>query len=234
MLPLLYLIIYTGKIQQILNKSFTMPLFKINNKNILFIHIPKTGGTTIASWLATAAENGTNLYSTTTPTFLKSVPQHLTYANIQLLLGDFYTFDHVFTIVRNPYDRLESEYFYETEKFITICFQRPDFSTWSIKQITSYQADSHHLDNHFRLQTDFLDEAVSIFKLEGGLHTVMRQLNEKFGIPVPQDMTPKNSSARMPVRWSAELLNTFNKVYDDDFTYLGYEKRHLQLRFASQ
>lgn len=202
-----------------------MPLFNINQKNILFIHIPKTAGTALEAWLTSVSDTGLNFHSTIQPSFLKCTPQHLTYANLKLLLGNFCAFDYTFSVVRNPYKKLESEYFYETHSYVKKGFQRPDFSSWAIQQIIQYQDNAFHLDNHFRPQTDFLDEAIEVFKLESGLDFIIGEIAKKIAVLAPPSIAHKNVSVKEPIQWSSELLSLFNKVYENDFADLKYEKR---------
>ncbi|HFU74845.1 MAG TPA: hypothetical protein ENK66_01225, partial [Arcobacter sp.] len=100
-----------------------VPLFTNNKYKILFVHIPKTGGTSIEKWLS---KYFTMTFSSPIPpTAMKVCPQHLQIKDLQILLGDN-TWDYAFSIVRNPYQRIESEYFYRMKSRKI----QPDFSTW--------------------------------------------------------------------------------------------------------
>ena len=46
---------------------------------------------------------------------MKVVPQHLTYQEVLDLNYQASDFDYVFAIVRNPYERIVSEFFYQKE-----------------------------------------------------------------------------------------------------------------------
>lgn len=80
------------------------------NKNLLFIHIPRTAGTTI-EYLMNIPLNSKNLYGWGSDHKAK---QHFTAEKICTIIGETY-FDKCFkfTIVRNPYDRMISEYYWD-------------------------------------------------------------------------------------------------------------------------
>ncbi len=206
-----------------------MPAFTVNNKNILFIHIPKTGGTSIEAWLSKHSSNGINFFSTEHLPFLKCVPQHLTYSELKVFLASFMSFDYIFTIVRNPYKRLESEYFYRTEKVIQKAIKRPDFSIWALRQLHFYQADKYHLDNHLRLQVDFLDKDVEVFRFEDGINNIIQHIAKKLDVSSPSTFPTKNTSKKEPIEWSSELLARFNSIYMNDIIQLGYPKEQYKI-----
>ena len=107
-----------------------MPYFKNDSENVLFIHIPKTGGTSCENYLSFRFNiplNYKSLFGThqSVKKFpgIKSSLQHITYnqivqySKLKLLNIDFNNIK-IFTIVRNPYERIMSDLFYL--KLITI------------------------------------------------------------------------------------------------------------------
>lgn len=96
-----------------------MPYFKNDNVNILFIHIPKTGGTSIETYFSNKFSiplNDSSLYNKN-PTYekFKTSPQHITLRTIIHNNTSFkINFNHIkiMTCVRNPYERLISDLFY--------------------------------------------------------------------------------------------------------------------------
>ena len=85
------------------------------DKKVLFIHIPKTGGSTISARL------GPELFNTTLRDFNNNFEEYLTYegqwvqhysyADHQKIISNIESF-LTFAFVRNPYDRIVSEYLY--------------------------------------------------------------------------------------------------------------------------
>ena len=89
-----------------------MPAYRIRNKNVLFIHVPKTGGTTVESFLETHGKSslhnqGVKLLKPLSDSFLtRSLPLQHFHADllVAMFAPDF--FDYTFMIVRDPLERL--------------------------------------------------------------------------------------------------------------------------------
>ena len=80
-------------------------------KNIIFIHIPKTGGTTIEKYMTTM-DNKT-IYETGYGVFKTVVFQHLLWNDYVDFLGNkMYNNSITFSVVRHPYTRMVSEYYW--------------------------------------------------------------------------------------------------------------------------
>lgn len=199
-----------------------MPLFSNEKYRILLIHIPKTGGTSIEKYLSEQFKM--SFFSPIPPVSMKICPQHLQITDLRILLGN--NWDYSFAFVRNPYTRIESEYFYRTQHLK----REPDFSTWVIKNLQVTKSNPFYLDNHMRPQTDFIDSDVSLFKFESGFDKVIEHLHEKFHIDISNKFPKENVSLnRREVTWSLEALNLVNDFYANDFSQLGYEKRTKKL-----
>ena len=78
-----------------------------NDPDIIFVHVPKTGGTSVSRWLL---KNAPGCKSKTFKTFYS---KHTPY----YLFNDEHKKYFSFGIVRNPWERMVSGYFYELKKF---------------------------------------------------------------------------------------------------------------------
>ena len=90
-----------------------MAIFEINGRRVLFIRIPKCGGTSISDFLDGHThrrfDKKISLYGRPIR------PRHLHAAVLeQIYFGGM--FDYVFTVARNPFSRIISEYSYQTRK----------------------------------------------------------------------------------------------------------------------
>jgi hypothetical protein len=104
-----------------------MPYYKNKNTNILFIHIPKTGGSSIENYFSRKfnipldekslkSTNHSNSNKEKYKILPKNIPlQHLTYTSI-LRFRRFFQIKRrnlkIITAVRNPYERLVSDLFF--------------------------------------------------------------------------------------------------------------------------
>lgn len=195
-----------------------MPVFEQGSVRILFIHIPKTGGTSIENMLKKHTKM--TFFSPIPPPNLKICPQHLQINDFRMLLNGCH-WDWQFSIVRNPYDRIESEYHYTARMF----YKNggiANFSEWIINTIKNAQKNKSILDNHLRPQSEFLDREVEIFKFECGLNLIMSKLNKYISLPIIPHTPHDNKSMRSKVSWSLEALSLVNEFYANDFTQLNY------------
>jgi hypothetical protein len=140
-----------------------VPVFHRNGLCVLFVHIPKAGGTFIE---ATFKRNGFDIeFLAHGPTkgFLNTVmrvsPQHLNWSVVQQLF-DVQAFDFAFTVVRHPLERLISEY------RMRVKAGQPTFDVWAQRALRQAKIDPTHFDNHIRPQVDFVGDGLTVFKLE--------------------------------------------------------------------
>ena len=102
-----------------------MPYFKNDNINVLLVHIPKTGGTSLESYFSSKFKiplNNNSLFSSIetkrlldAKMKLNSTLQHITYSQMVKYSKIFnIDFDNIkiISIVRNPYERLVSDLFF--------------------------------------------------------------------------------------------------------------------------
>lgn len=214
-----------------------MPIFSLpNKKEVLFVHIPKNGGTSIEQSFKNFCVP--KLLTPGPPPFLNCSPQHLTIKDLCLLGFKPKEFDYSFAVVRNPYKRIESEYFYnihikasaidfKTSTISHVDHEEPrgedDFSNWVINNLNSYKHSKNHSDNHFIPQCEFVDDTVNdIFALEDGLKNILDKISAKIGLTLPNEHRFKTD--KFSVMWSEEAIRLTNEIYGNDFKLFGYEE----------
>ena len=140
-----------------------MPYFNNNDDiNVLFIHIPKTGGSSIEEYLSYKYKiklDNSSLYLFTQDKRLlnenmkiNSSLQHLTYNQIvenRKVLNIHFDNIKIITIVRNPYERIVSDLFFNN--LIT-----KDTSKETVFDIINQYLESDKYDNHNIPQHNFI------------------------------------------------------------------------------
>lgn len=196
-------------------------------RKIIFIHIPKTGGTTIENYMKTIDK----------PIFyggygkLKNIIfQHLNYKNYIKFFGkEEYNKFIKFSIVRNPYDRLISEYYWSK---LNIGFKSNKTFDYFLNQVEDivtnrkYNLTIHH--NHFIPQYEFICDSNNnivvdkLFKFEE-FNEILKFLNEK------KYNTKKEKNLNVSKNKEKIILNNNQKkkiyeLYKKDFEIFKYEK----------
>lgn len=209
--------------------SYPMPIYTHKDKCILYLHIPKTGGTSIENWFRTQTELSEHLFMRSPPLGFACTPQHLTYETIGLIFASMLPeFSYQFTIVRNPYDRLESEFFYRQKLRQLGLGKNPTkyFSAWVCDVLEQTKAKPNILDNHLRPQIEFVDKSsVEVFYFESGIPNILKALASKLNFAEPKELFHKKASVREPVIWSKKAINTVNQFYKHDFKTFNYSHK---------
>ena len=143
-----------------------MPIFSKNNKNILFVHIPKSGGSSFCSlmlktyWQETFIIRNKEIKSLY---YLKCSPQHY-HREILEQIFNLEKFEKKITIVRNPFERIKSEYYWQLKTKIINKGTHP--KEWFTNILLNYKSNNFIFDNHIRFQSEFITDDIKIFKLE--------------------------------------------------------------------
>lgn len=203
-----------------------MPYFK--NYKILFIHIPKTGGESVAEYFykkyqlirtmstLNSSNAGRNF------TYYGHSLQHLTYTEMYVN-KDFFDIDFenltIYTIVRNPYNRIVSDLLFY--KFINE-FSDPNFIE---NEIFKYLNSNDEYDNHklpqykFIFYCDKIIENIKIIRTE----SLTKDMNDLgFGdFENKKNVTlGRHDYINLLTKNSIEMIN---KYYQLDFEYFGYQ-----------
>ena len=188
------------------------------------------GGTTIENWMNSLAplnfSSGHRLGLT--PSF-RSSPQHFTGEDIQKLFCDEF-FDYSFMFVRNPYNRIESEYRYlhslrYFKRSVKNLWTIPSFNQWIKSSLREVKSNPWIFDNHLRPQWHYLYPSIDIYKMEDGLLSGIKSVARKIGVDAPTELPHLNHTHQMNVAtpWSDESRSLVAEYYARDFKEFGYE-----------
>lgn len=147
-------------------KAEPLPVFLKDNHACLFVHIPKCGGSsfeagaTQAGWKEVFSIRGINASRLG---MFRCTPQHF-HSDLLGRTFDFSRFDVVLTIVRHPFDRLKSEYYWQRAQKMTDL----EPALWWQSIVRAFERDPYICDNHIRPQHEFLVDSgkLEIFALE--------------------------------------------------------------------
>jgi len=205
-----------------------MPYYK--SKNILFIHIPKTGGTKIENEIKKKSRQ--TLYSDKRNKLLhvpfnKCSLQHQFYTTLYKFrnkLNINFNNIKVFSVVRNPYDRVISDLFWY--KLI----KNDSDSTKIYNVIKNKYLNRNDLDNHNKPQYKFVTDEmgvlipnIKIFKTEQ-LNQSNDKLSNFLGLKInviKKIHVNKNYSRYL----NRDTISLINDVYKKDFELFGYEMK---------
>ncbi len=201
-----------------------MPLYRANGRLVLFVHVPKAGGTSIEQLLRNAGALEA-LRSRRRVGGMLTTPQHM-HAALYDKLIDKNIYDYGFAVVRHPMDRLLSEYYWRDHLRI----QAPPIAleTWVSWTLERYGRNPYVFDNHIRPQSEFISAKIELFKLEAGLDMPIEAALRALGLGVPAGERPRaKASRRRPVVLSAQSLERVHALYQRDYEVLGYDPAQL-------
>ncbi|CAH7428144.1 hypothetical protein VCHA48O428_90027 [Vibrio chagasii] len=199
-----------------------MPII-VNDKNeiILFSHIPKNGGTSVENALKNNYEM--TLYNHDSSYFINGVsPQHIEYRVLSKIIPTK-MIEKSFAVVRNPVNRIVSEYKYTVERNrrIKLLFDINEFVSFSIKKS---QGNRKFQDNHIRPQVDFVFDGMSIYKLETDMGSLSNDLKSKFDFYFASEIPHSNKSThKVDEELSDASLKVISEYYKEDFERFGYQ-----------
>ena len=215
-----------------------MPLF-LGKKNILQIHPPKCGGSSITKLLS---KYGYGVFTSTNFNEMNhsTKTQHMTGPELEIICKKLnFKIDIRLMSVRNPYDRIQSKYIYNYRNVLSIrrltlanfgnLIKMKSFENYVLDSLDQYEKNNHFEHNHFLPQYKFHTENVKIFKLEEKFFDIIKFLNSQFQEQIEIKHIPKEYGKPylakfIKIKWSKKLRKRVNEIYDKDFQLFDYEK----------
>jgi len=206
-----------------------MPIFTRDDRALLFVHIPKTGGTTIEKMLVSAGWrmgfHATRLSEPEQFHLYKVSPQHF-HADLLRQLVRPRRFDLIFAISREPLARFRSEYAMRNREAGAGTADRVE--EWTDRVLRRYRQNPFHLDNHLRPQHEFVLPRTRVFRLEDGMESIIGALNVDHGLGLPSVIPRHMQGSSRGVIGSADVQVNgtvearVRELYAEDFRTFGY------------
>lgn len=206
-----------------------MPVFSKGEKAILFVHVPKAGGSAIENlfaaegWETTYREGRTGKYSHNW--YRHCSPQHMHAAPLRETLR-LDRFTAIFMVVREPLARFRSEFVMRKPREMATDVQSVD--EWANRALRLYRANPYAFDNHLRPQSEFLLPGSHVYRLEDGLDAVVQDLNKLYDLGLPnrvprvRESTKTKGVASRDIELSGELTTRLRAMYAQDLVSFGY------------
>ena len=209
-----------------------MPVYRKDGRSVLFIHVPKTGGTSVEHlFRANGWEQGffSAKYGQGTLNHLMVCgPQHLHGEPLRQLFR-LERFDLVFTVVREPMARLRSEYVWRHRKKDEVDLRGSAVASWFRRSVKRSRENPYLFDNHLRPQHEFLVPGTEVLRLEDGLAEGLRRLSDAHGLGLeggPEQFKDSGSGPRRSadVEISAATRRLARRFYQRDFSTFDYPR----------
>ncbi|MGB3297849.1 MAG: sulfotransferase family 2 domain-containing protein [Phormidesmis sp.] len=203
----------------------------------IFVHIPKTGGTSIES---------TAMFDDQRRTTGEKVSGHSTALKFREACPKEFERYFKFAFVRNPYDRLVSAFFY-LSKGGSGSSDKQIFEKYIAKyngNFKSFCLDFLSCENiqksiHLRPQTDFIcdENGEIVVDYLGRLENIRRDYRfvcQKLNFPFKLEHKRKGSHRHYSAYYTPEIVETVSSIYQKDLELLGYQYERKQLELIKK
>ncbi len=228
-----------------------MPLFHNGDDLVLFVHVPKCGGTAIENAFRDAGWDW-GYFNEPMKTGYDETPcnpQHYHAELIEQLIMPSENCTDQFTIIRNPYTRLISEFLWRTgaNEHVKVKGFDSDFFThlehFGIRCLKTYKTNefqyrmdtdaflrnklSFVFDNHIRPQHHFVTDNWNLYWFEEMDKKFWPEISNKYGLTIPGSHNQTiDRSIERPTRHkgnSQEFKDLFVEFYYEDCKLFGYD-----------
>jgi hypothetical protein len=196
-----------------------MSVWISGERNITFLHIPKTAGTSMIDWLLTNQGESQHIKWDTHPkhsTLLEQIPNP----------------NFTFTVVRNPWDRMVSMYHYmkdiavnEGSKWLELnnissgIF--PTFDYW-ITNLDSFQVPAAYWFNGLNSQIEWIDRSVDLIIRYEKLEEELEQVRDVINLRVPFPHHYKSKHTYYTDYYTSNTRNLVDKIFEKDIELFKY------------
>lgn len=206
-------------------------MFFKDDTSVLFLHVPKTGGSTIeklftkSGWKMQLRQ--TNKTHPRLFPMLRVSPQHL-HAELLQQLVVTERCDFAFMITREPLSRFRSEYAMRHDlDDEALTPERAD--KWANRMLKRYENDPYVLDNHLRPQHEFRVPGTTVYRLEDGMESIVADLRSRgldLGEEIPHRLnsTQRRGRNSSEVRFSDRMVSRVQDFYGKDYEEFGYPR----------
>ncbi|SLN33305.1 Sulfotransferase family protein [Roseivivax jejudonensis] len=196
-----------------------MPLYRFDTALICFVHVPKTGGSSLEK--ALRAMGGVQaMHCGKAMPYTRCTPQHMHAAVLDVFAPEALT-DLRLAVVRHPFDRLRSEYRMRRAGEIARGRPAPDFDSWVERVFERYARNPYVHDNHVRPQTAFVTETTTVFRFEDGLEAPLEEIARRVGCPAAP-LGHERRSDPVEITASDETVARIETFYAHDYRRFGY------------
>lgn len=201
----------------------------MDKKPLKFIHITKCGGTSIEhAGIQQNIQWGRNHKEYRVPNSTEKAPWHRIFPNIDPTIVGNYDW---FMVVRNPYDRILSEYYCDHGGIgmLSVEYTKEEMNQYLVNRIQNRSKSG----NHYTEQYKYLHPTtkIHIIKFEN-MRVEFQTLMDKYNIQGIhlENLNAKNKQKYNETRFttddfSKELIDIINNVYNKDFESFLYTKK---------
>ncbi len=222
----------------------------LTKEKLIYIHIPKTGGISIEEYLqsyygykrnAYIFNHGYGVYPANNNSGLTIYPHMhypLQYVSDELNKNNIEVDNSwdIFSIVRNPYNKLISALFYDKKLPLKYNYftlpenQRSYYFNSILDQYIDFDTNNNYHSNHSLPQYKFIENTdlnCKIFKFELGLKNILNELGYKDTTQLPHklDTFAFMGVSKPPYKniYTSKFISYVNQIFSKDFKMFGYE-----------
>jgi len=200
-----------------------MPLCK--KRSFAFIHIPKTGGSSIEKLLGITNPENFSSSDGKTYTFdgVTYSPQHLTPKLLSNLVPEFSGLVK-FCFTRHPYQKVVSEFFYLNCGFRkgVLSYRHDLLRDWIVNDLSKKDSD-HKID-----QSLYVDGCDYVFKYSdfGNAVGILNEIGIEVNGKMPHVLQSPTDANAVASSLPVDIYHLIEELYPNDFEGLGYERRY--------